>query len=129
MRWFVGLALLMGLGLAGYVRLAPDDPARWHVAVPEAPVRGAVLFLPGDGRALLEALVARVAGEARVTLLAGAVEAGRITWVARSAVWGFPDYITAEVGPDGLRLWSRQRYGTGDYGVNAARLRRWTEGL
>jgi uncharacterized protein (DUF1499 family) len=57
--------------------------------------------------------------------LAGSVEEGRMTWVARSALWGFPDYITAEAGPKGLAVWSRLRFGRSDLGVNRARLEDW----
>ena len=46
---------------------------------------------------------------------------------------GFPDYITAEVAPtaEGTRLdiFSRQRFGSSDMGVNAARLRNWLSQL
>lgn len=135
----VGLAalgLIAVAGLMAFVRLAPDDPARWHVALPpledeaapgvsEVP-GGAVGFVPtatpGDALARLAEVAAATP---RVRLLAGEVASGRITWVARSAVWGFPDYITAEAGTGGVRLWSRQRYGRGDLGVNAARLADW----
>jgi uncharacterized protein (DUF1499 family) len=65
----------------------------------------------------------------RTRRLAGSVTEGRITWVQRSRLMAFPDHITAEVAaaPEGTRLdvVSRQRYGSGELGVNAARLRDW----
>ena len=46
---------------------------------------------------------------------------------------GFPDYITAEASQSGdgarLDIFSRQRFGRGDWGVNAARLRVWLGAL
>jgi hypothetical protein len=46
---------------------------------------------------------------------------------------GFPDYVTAEVSqtPAGTRLdiVSRLRFGTVDFGVNAARLKDWLSQL
>jgi len=78
-----------------------------------------------DGRAGLARLAAVAEASPRVRLLAGSVEEGRMTWVARSVVWGFPDYVTAEAGPKGLEVWSRLRFGRSDLGVNWARLEDW----
>jgi uncharacterized protein (DUF1499 family) len=51
-------------------------------------------------------------------------------FVARSAVWNFPDLITVQVNPDStLILWSRSVYGEGDFGVNAKRLQAWLAAL
>ncbi len=52
------------------------------------------------------------------------------SWVARSAVWNFPDVITARVEPRGpedsaLALYSRSLYGRSDFGVNRRRLQAW----
>jgi uncharacterized protein (DUF1499 family) len=82
-----------------------------------------------DPEAALARLAERAATLPRVRLLAGSPAEGRMTWVARSAFWGFPDYITAEIGPSGLRLWSRQRFGSADLGVNRARLADWIDAL
>lgn len=130
----VALALLVAGG-AGYVRFAPSDPARWHVppAGAEGPpgeiVRvkgGATLRLTAhDPAALLAELDVVALTTPRTQRLAGSVEGGRITWITRSLLWGFPDYTTAEVTPDGLVIWSRQRFGSNDWGVNALRLEVW----
>lgn len=132
--------LLVGLfGLAAYVRLAPDDPARWHVAMAEiageaaavSPVirqvpGGAVAFLPAaDPAAALARLAGMAEASPRTRRLAGSPAEGRITWIARSRLIGFPDYITAETTERGLRIWSRQRYGRGDLDVNLRRLTDW----
>lgn len=136
---FGALALLV-LGFGLYVRLAPSDPARWHV--PPAPAATSDCTVEqgeGDARATcllpippaeaLAKLDAIAIATPRTTRLAGSPDDGRITWITRSALWGFPDYTTAEATPDGtgtrLTVHARLRFGRGDMGVNAARLRDW----
>jgi len=132
----VWLILAAIAAFAAYVRLAPSDPARWHVApVAEGPAGSvlagngwaSLLLAPDSGTPadLLARLDAVVLASPRSTRLAGSVEEGRITWVTRSKLWGFPDYTTAEARPDGLHIHARIRFGGGDLGVNAARLRAW----
>jgi hypothetical protein len=135
-------ALLAGLAaFAVYVRLAPSHPARWDVSPSVhgwdhagpwdevVPMEGgASLRIPaarGDPTALLARLDAIALATPRTQRLAGSVDAGRITWITRSALLGFPDYTTAEAQKDGLYILSRLRFGRGDMGVNAARLRGW----
>ncbi len=135
--------LLIGailLGFAAYVRLVPSVPAVWHVS-PSVdapwdtvqPGRGSAALrlslakgAPADLLARLDALAMATT---RTTRLAGSVAEGRITWITRSALWGFPDYTTAEVRPDGLYIQSRLRFGSEDMGVNAARLTDWLSRL
>ena len=51
-------------------------------------------------------------------------------FVARSAVFNFPDLIAVQVNPDStLVLWSRSVYGEGDFGVNRKRLQAWLTAL
>jgi uncharacterized protein (DUF1499 family) len=55
-------------------------------------------------------------------------------WVVRSAVFNFPDLVTAQVVAQGaaastLVLYSRSVYGRSDLGVNQARLRTWLGAL
>ncbi|MFN6924093.1 MAG: DUF1499 domain-containing protein [Tabrizicola sp.] len=131
--WF----LLAGVvALALYVRLAPSDPARWHVTPGAGGPWGEIVAgdnsasarlgpdvgPPGDLLARLDAIALATP---RTTRLAGSVESGRITWVTRSRIWGFPDYTTAEARADGLYLLARSRFGQRDLGVNAARLTDW----
>ena len=144
-RLVASAALLLILGLVLYIRTAPDDPARWQVPVAVAdaatpgPCADRVVPVPKGARAtcllsgtpdqVLARLDAVAMAAPRTTRLAGSVTEGRITWVQRSRLMAFPDYITAEVAaaPEGTRLdvVSRQRYGSSDLGVNAARLRDW----
>jgi len=139
----------LGLGLIAWIRLAPDDPARWHVAldmagapstapcveavrlVPQGAAVSCFLDTPPD--ALLSRLDQIATAQPRTTRLSGSPDTGRLTWVARSRLLGYPDYITAQTtqSPQGTRLdiLSRQRYGQGDWGVNAARLQNWLSQL
>ncbi|MDZ4089524.1 MAG: DUF1499 domain-containing protein [Tabrizicola sp.] len=143
--WMLGGLLAAVLAFAAYVRLAPLDPGRWDVSPSVlawdnggpwdevvAMEGGASLRLStavGAPDALLARLDAIALATPRTQRLAGSVEAGRITWITRSALWGFPDYTTAEARPDGLYILSRLRFGRSDMGVNAARLKGWQASL
>jgi hypothetical protein len=144
MRWFVVLIVLVVLLLvmgAAYVRVAPSDADRWHrFAYPKAPGDypspggfEARRVVTGDPAVVLQALD-RIAKETpRTTVLAGSAEAGFVTYVTRSALWGFPDYTTVYITDDDpqadgattLTLHARLRFGQSDLGVNAARVRAW----
>ena len=51
-------------------------------------------------------------------------------FVARSAVFNFPDLIAVQVTPEGgLILWSRSVYGEFDLGVNRKRVQAWLAAL
>ncbi|MCA8878475.1 MAG: DUF1499 domain-containing protein [Rhodobacteraceae bacterium] len=134
------------LGLLAWIRLAPGDPARWHVdpLSVETPVPvGHFLIRPvgGDSQGpdfamppeeLLAAFDNVARSQPRVTVLAGSVADGMITYVARSRWFGFPDYVSVRALPDGqggsrLALFARQRFGRADMGVNRARTEAWLE--
>lgn len=139
--WMLGGLLAAMLAVAAYVRLAPSDPARWDVSPGASgwdnggpwdevvPMEGGASLRLSSAVGAPDALLARLDAIAlatpRTQRLAGSVEEGRITWITRSALWGFPDYTTAEARTDGLYILSHLRFGRGDMGVNAARLRGW----
>jgi len=141
----VFLVVLAAVAAAAYFRLAPSDPARWHVDPATAqpgPERFVVRPDGGDTagpllemppREALAAFDAVARAAPRTQVLAGSVDEGRITYVTRSAVWGFPDYTTVEAVPaeGGTRLvvFARARFGQSDLGVNEARVRGWLERL
>lgn len=133
------LLLIVAAGAMAFVRLAPTNPSLWHVALDPRPLDIAtpspdrVTALPNGAYVDLtaaadqtQALLAKLDGIAlaspRTLRIAGSAETGRITWQTRSAFWGFPDYTTAESTPEGVTIYARQRFGKGDWGVNAARL-------
>lgn len=144
-----GLAVLAAVALMAYIRLAPSDPKVWHssVATTDPIAQGRctdhiVILLKGARTAclvplspaqVLDKLEAIALTSPRTLHLAGSSAEGRITWTARSFLLGFPDYVTAQATqtPGGTRLdiFSRQRFGTLDLGVNAARLKDWLSQL
>jgi uncharacterized protein (DUF1499 family) len=136
------LVLVVIVGLMAYIRLAPTDPAAWHTDPMTAPVpaMNGWLLRDGDGSApspvfaadsvaVLAALDAVAMETPRTARLAGSPEEGRITWVTRTRLMGYPDYTTATAvaGEGGTRLviHARQRFGSGDWGVNRARVEDW----
>lgn len=136
-------AILVALSLGGLiVRGADHDPARWHVdpatatrswssndfmaAPPGATEAKIDLELKLDDPAAALAAFDRVARAApRTEVVAGSVEEGHVTYVQRSKLVGFPDYVSVKRVEGGLVVWSRARYGLSDMGVNADRVRRW----
>ena len=140
------LILIVAAAAMAFIRLAPTNPSLWHVALDPRPLDIAtpspdrVTALPNGAYVDLtaaadqsQALLAKLDGIAlaspRTLRIAGSAETGRITWQTRSAFWGFPDYTTAESTPDGVTIYARQRFGAGDWGVNAARLTAWISAL
>jgi len=151
--WIGGSAgVLVVLGLMGLlmVRSAGHDPDLWHIDPADAVRSGKPnealaaplgatrvepdLVLPLTPRPtgeLLATLDAVARAEPRVEMVAGGIATGHVTYVQRSAIIGFPDYISVSSietpTGNGLVLWSRSRYGYSDLGVNRARLERWLE--
>lgn len=132
LKWLAILLVFAIVAFALWVRMAPQEVARWHVPLEPLPegersTAGsyAVMLDPADPAAALAALD-RVALETeRTERLAGSVEAGHVTYISRSRLFGFPDYITAQVVDGRLIVLSRLRFGQSDLGVNRARLRDW----
>lgn len=140
-------ALIPMIGGAIYFRTVPDDPNEWHVdpltaTKPDTP--NSALIRPEGGDAtpevfpvsperLAEAIDGVALAEPRTARLAGGPQDLWMTYVQRSGLWGFPDYISVKVIPtEGGATWaafSRARFGTSDLGVNAKRLARWRREL
>ena len=157
MAVYLALGLLVAaVAFAAYVRLAPSDPARWHVdplalwpageartlsplgaeraVVTRENLAAAWIEVQGPQAAALARLDEIALATPRTTRLSGSPEEGRITWVTRSALWGFPDYTTAQamthdVATSEMTIVGRLRFGQSDLGVNAARLRDWLSRL
>ena len=141
MKWaLIVLAVLTVVALSIF-RLAPSDPVAWHVDPLTAPPLGpnSVTLTPGGQKeppvyamtpqALMERFDAVIMATPRTRLLAGSVAEGFATYVVRSRVFGFPDYVSLRAlpAPGGatFAIWSRARFGRGDWGVNRARLKGW----
>lgn len=152
-RWLAASLALGALAAYAAINLSPDDPARWHIdpatialrgtpneflaAVPgttAAPPHRRLTLSPSAPQALLACFDRIARARPRVAVVAGNLDDLTITYVQRSRIVGFPDYITVkaiprETGlPEGaaaLIVYSRSRYGQGDFGVNAQRVEEW----
>ena len=131
--WLAVLVLLIGANFAAWVRFAPSDPARWHVP-PDVSENedldgGVKRVVRGAGPDALARLDAIARATPRTQVLAGSVEEGMVTYVTRSAVWGFPDYTTVRQSGDTLRVHGRLRFGQSDFDVNRKRVDGWLAAL
>lgn len=118
------LAILI-LGFLAYVRLAPSDVARWDQpidATNSADLAGGAVRVMDADAAAFDRVVAAARALPRTERLAGSVEAGRVTFITRSKIFGFPDYTTIEYSNGVLKMFARLRFGGSDMGVNAERL-------
>ena len=126
----LGVIGLIAFAISAYVRLAPTDPERWHTmpaAVTNRDTYGGAMRVVGAGQDGLARLDRIIQATPRTYVLAGSVEAGMITYVTRSRVFGFPDYTTVRQAGPQLELFGRLRFGRSDLGVNAARLDGWLQ--
>lgn len=149
MSLITAFGITAALGLLAYIRLAPSDTAIWHtspvttadvgpgacadaVVLAKGGARAACLF-PDSPELVLSRLDKVALASPRTSRLDGTPQSGRITWVTRSALMGYPDYTTAEatakVPGTRLDIYARQRFGEKDFGVNAARLKSWLGAL
>ncbi len=132
-----GLAAVAAGG-AAWVRLAPTDAADWHVDPAEGRTGpGAYVVAEGGDRAPLSLGAAPDAVAAELDRIAMdtprtrrvAGEGGFATYETRSRAFGFPDYTSVRVEPEGagsiVRVYARLRYGGSDMGVNRARVEDW----
>ncbi len=154
-RWIVralAVGLLVALAGMAMIWMSAHDPARWHVdplmaertgrpndylLAPEGLSRAAPDRVapprPENPESLAARLHAVALAEPRVAVVAGGPEGLFTTYVQRSAVVGFPDYVSVRAlpveGGAGLAVWSRARFGYSDLGVNRARVERWIAAL
>lgn len=141
MLYFLGVAALIFIAIAGYIRLAGENARIWHVD-PEHVARTGKpndFYVAPDGGDMVspvypmppEELMARfrkvALSEPRVTILGE--RDGFATFVQRSRLMAFPDYISVKAvkapGGSQLYVYSRSRYGFSDMGVNKARVLDW----
>jgi uncharacterized protein (DUF1499 family) len=141
------LVAVLILAAQAFVRLSPLDPARWHaepltatklkgqhdwIVRPEGGDAVAPVYAT-DSVALMSRIEEVALAEPHTRVLAGSPKDGWMTFVQRSALWGFPDVISVRAFPEGagatLAIWSRSRFGEYDWGVNHARVERWLAAL
>lgn len=136
-------ALLILAAVMAFVRLTPSDPAQWHVdprAVPRPATPNAFLIRPVGGDAMpphyalsapeLARIIDDVAlSQPRTERIAGQVDSGHMTYLVRSRLMGYPDYVSVRVyaaeGGASFAALSRSRFGHSDLGVNRARMELW----
>lgn len=137
--------VLVGLGLAVvalaiYVRLAPVRAEVWHaIQLPVGPVGElatagsfTVMRQVEGGASVLADLDQIITQTPRTVRVAGSVADGKVTYVTRSRVFGFPDYTSVAIAQssDGsdmgtITIFGRLRFGQSDLGVNRARIQGW----
>lgn len=135
-RILIALIIVI-VGLALYVRLAPTDPARWHQPLTAAEPFdrqdeggfAAARQMTAPAADVLQRLQETALATPRTTLVAGSVADGLMTFQTRSALWGFPDYTTVGVDGDLLVIHGRLRFGRSDMGVNKLRVMAWLAGV
>ena len=139
------LALIIVMIL--WVRMAPSDANQRHVD-PETVEKTTKpnKFLMRDGQDMnglvfdmspadLSAKFDEMAlSQPKVTVLAGSAAQGHVTYVQRTNLMAYPDYISVKItaeegGTSRLTLYSRSRFGQSDLGVNKARVKAWTAAL
>lgn len=144
LTWII-LALIVAMVL--WVRVAPSDPNQWHVD-PETVEKGVRpnQFLMRDGQdadSLVFDMPAADLGakfndmalsQPKVSVLAGSAADGHVTYVQRTNLMAYPDYISVKITPteggkSRLTIYSRSRFGRSDLGVNKARVKAWTAAL
>ncbi|WGW02483.1 DUF1499 domain-containing protein [Tropicibacter oceani] len=124
--------LFVAIGLLAWIRLAPSDPAVWHVdpmVTADQDLAGGVRRRIPATEGAFEQLNGIILATPRTDVLAGTPAEGRVTYVTRSQWMGFPDYTTVQQNDGQLEIWGRLRFGTTDMGVNRARVDGWLEQL
>lgn len=132
MRLIFWLVVLVAIGGIAWIRLAPSDPAVWHVdpkvTADQDLAAGVRRRIPGD-ESRFESLHRIILETPRTEVLAGSPGEGRVTYITRSQWMGFPDYTTVQLDETNLELFARLRFGTTDSGVNKARVEGWLQRL
>ncbi len=125
-----GIAVPPPLDMAHLTRPATPNTALAAPAgfTPQPDIVTQPYGVPADA---LYAAIRRVAqAQPRTYLLAAYDDRRQVHYVARSAVFNFPDLIAVQVQPDTtLIIYSRSVYGQSDFGVNRKRVAAWLTAL
>jgi hypothetical protein len=151
----LGVLCLLALVAAIAIRRASDDPAVWHIdpltststgnpnwyrlVPPEADVDrdpkrdGEAPVYTQSSAEVAAAFDAFARAESNVEVLAGSAADGFVTYIQRSTLFGFPDYMSVKFfdradGGSSIAIFSRARYGRSDLDVNEKRVVRWIDG-
>ena len=132
----LGVMAFMAVLAALYVRFAPIEPNDWHIDPDEAnaPSTPNFVLLAGDDAPVYTAAPADVfaaynqalANLPNTSRIAVGPGEGFATYLQRTALMGYPDFISIRVTPteNGARaaIFSRSWFGRRDFGVNQARV-------
>nr|WP_275982246.1 DUF1499 domain-containing protein [Frigidibacter sp. ROC022] len=88
----------------------------------------AAVLTPADPGAEMARLDARIRATPRTRVLAGSPAEGRVSYVTRSLLWGFPDITDLWLEGAALHLRGHAVYGRSDLGVNRRRIETWLAG-
>ena len=126
--------VLTGLVVAvlAWIRLAPSDAARWHVmrdVVQERDMAIGVIRVIAAEPDTLTQLDSIIRATPRTRVLAGSVSEKMVSYVTRSALFGFPDYTTVRERDGKIEIFARLRFGRSDTGVNGRRVGQWLAAL
>jgi len=144
--FFVFAITLIGFGF--FIRLAPSDPGFWHVdplTAKKGRKKNVFIQLPGEGKypspefdfgaeLLAHKFSELVLKNPDVSVLAGTPNDLFMTFIARTKLMRYPDYISIrfiDLGGDRstLAVFSRSRFGHSDRGVNRRRFLAWQDQL
>ena len=145
--------LTAGVGAAIAVRKADVKADEWHVDPTTAPPTGnpnwyrltpdsvpadrdgqrdgsAPVFAV-DAATLAAAFDAVALGDERVEVIAGSATDGFVTYMQRSALFGFPDFVSVKFldveGGSSLSIFARAQFGKSDLNVNEQRVNTWVD--
>lgn len=120
------------------LRFWPEDKNRWHADPADTtdPRRSGVRLIgpdaprfPGDAATVLEAVVDIVQNTPRTRVIDGSLGEGMITFVVRSRILGYRDYVTFKAVTEGavskLSVYARPGMNVYDWGSNAALVDGW----
>jgi len=123
--WHVDPTTAPSTGNPNWYRLTPDSAP----ADRDAERDGSAPVFDVDTAKLAAAFDAVALGDDRVEVLAGSAADGYVTYVQRSALFGFPDFVSVKFvdvdGGSSLSIFSRSKYGKSDLNVNEKRVTRW----
>lgn len=135
----VGFAAAVGVLLI-YIRVAPSKARDWHeidlpqLGVGQFPADSGFVeqrLVVNDGMAEMALLDKIIRVTPRTVGFVGTLESGKMTYITRTAIIGFPDYTTVSVlrneqsGRVVLQVFGRLRFGRKDFGVNRKRITGW----
>lgn len=136
--YIIAALVLLTVAAAVYVRVAPIVAEDWHldpetVTPPTTPnfalLAGGEAISIGAPALAVASRLQEAADADGAQVIAGGLGEGFVTYVVRSRIMGYPDFVSLRLVPEGeatrLHIFSRSRYGQSDLGVNTARVQRW----